>query len=89
MKQAKLTKGENELLRSYDRGEWRPVKDMASEMYRYKQIAAKSLRKSRRINIRLSEQDVHRLQVSALREGIPYQTFISSILHKYVSGLLR
>ncbi len=88
MIQAKLTKDEGELLRSYERGEWRPVKDMPAEMYRYKRMAKQSLRKGRRINIRLSDQDVHRLEVFALREGIPYQTLISSVLHKYVSGHL-
>ena len=88
MSQVKLTKEEDELLRSYERGEWRPVKDMPAEIIRFKQMAKKALRKGRRINIRLSERDVHKLQVSALREGIPYQTLISSVLHKYISGHL-
>ncbi len=88
MKQVKLTKDEEDILRSYERGEWRPVKNMPAEMHRYQQMAKQSLRKGRRINIRLSEQDVHRLQISALREGIPYQTLVSSVLHKYVSGHL-
>ena len=86
MGQVKLTKDEEEILRSYERGEWRPVKNMAAEIDRYKQMARQSLRKGRRINIRLSERDVRKLQISALREGIPYQTLISSILHKYVSN---
>ena len=76
-------------LRSYERGEWRPVKDMPAEILRYKEMARKSLRKGRRINIRLSERDVRGLQISALREGIPYQTLIASVLHKYVAGQLR
>ena len=88
MAEIKLSKEEKDLLQSYERGEWRPVKNMASEMSKYKQMARKALRKGRRINIRLSEQDVHRLQISALREGIPYQTLISSVLHKYVTGHL-
>ena len=89
MRQIKLTSEEGELLRSYERGEWRPVKDMPAEILRYKEMARKSLRKGRRINIRLSERDVRGLQISALREGIPYQTLIASVLHKYVAGQLR
>ncbi|MBF0486116.1 MAG: antitoxin [Candidatus Omnitrophica bacterium] len=88
MRQLKLTKDEQDILRSYERGEWRPVKNMQAEMLRFKEMAKRSLRKGRRINIRLSEQDVHRLQISALREGMPYQTLIASVLHKYVSGRL-
>ncbi len=88
MKQIKLAKDEQDVLNSYERGEWRSVKNMPGEMHKAKEMARKSLRKGRRINIRLSEQDVHRLQVTALQEGIPYQTLISSILHKFVSGRL-
>ncbi len=88
MNQFKLTKEEDEILRSYERGEWRSVKDMPSEIDRFKQMAKKALRKGRRINIRLSERDVYKLQISALREGVPYQTLISSVLHKYISGHL-
>ena len=88
MKPIKLNKDEQELLGSYERGEWRSVKNMSGEIHKAKEMARKSLRKGRRINIRLSEQDVRRLQVTALREGIPYQTLISSILHKFVSGRL-
>ena len=86
MGQVKLAQDEAEILRSYERGEWRPVKHMGAEIDRYKQMARQSLRKGRRINIRLSERDVRKLQISAWREGMPYQTLISSILHKYVLG---
>jgi predicted DNA binding CopG/RHH family protein len=88
MKQIKLTKEEQELVQSYEQGEWKPVKNMPAEIHKVKEMARKSLRKGRRINIRLSEQDLHRLQIKALREGIPYQTLITSVLHKYVTGHL-
>jgi predicted DNA binding CopG/RHH family protein len=86
MKQIKLDKEERELLTSYERGEWRPVRNMPGEITRYKEMAKKSLRKSRRINIRLVEKDLEKIQIYALREGIPYQTLISSVLHKYAAG---
>ena len=86
MKQVKLDKEEHGLSGSYERGEWRPVKNMPAEIIRYKEMARKSLRKSRRINIRLVEKDLEKIQIHALREGIPYQTLISSVLHKYATG---
>lgn len=86
MKQIKLDKEERELTASYERGEWRPVKNMPGEIARYKEMAKKSLRKSRRINIRLVEKDLEKIQIYAIREGIPYQTLISSVLHKYATG---
>ena len=88
MSPIKLTQEEDQMLRSYERGEWRPVKNMPSEIDRFQQMAKQALRKGRRINIRLSERDVYKLQISALREGVPYQTLISSVLHKYISGHL-
>ena len=86
MKQIKFEKDERKLAASYDRGEWRPVKNMPVEIARYKEMAKKSLRKSRRINIRLVEKDLEKIQIYAIREGIPYETLISSILHKYATG---
>ena len=88
MKQIKLDKEEREISASYEKGEWRPVKNMPSEISRYKEMARKSLRKSRRINIRLVEKDLEKIQINAIHEGIPYQTLISSVLHKYAMGKL-
>ena len=86
IRQNKLDKEERELLTSYERGEWRPVKNMPGEIARFKKMARKSLRKSRRINIRLAEKDLEKIRIYAMREGIPYQTLISSVLHKYATG---
>jgi predicted DNA binding CopG/RHH family protein len=61
---------------------------MTGEMNRYQKIARATLRKDRRINIRVSAKDLEEIQKRALEEGIPYQTLISSILHKYASGRL-
>ena len=84
----KLTKEEQELMASVEAGEWRSVKNLMGEKKRYALIARHTLRKDKRINIRISQRDLEGLQVKAVREGIPYQTLVSSVLHKYVAGQL-
>jgi predicted DNA binding CopG/RHH family protein len=85
---SKLKKDEQDLLESYEAGEWETVPDQSGEMERYRGYAAATFKKDRRINIRISSKDLEALQSRALREGIPYQTLVASILHKYVSGHL-
>lgn len=79
---------EEEILASVERGEWQPVPNSDKEVRRYSKYAEATLRKDKRINIRISERDLMRIQQKALEEGMPYQTLISSILHKYISGRL-
>ncbi len=79
---------EKEIVASYERDEWRPLKDPKTEMARLKQYARNTLQKNKRINIRLAERDLVNIQARAIEEGMPYQTLISSILHKYLSGRL-
>ena len=79
---------ERDLLESYERGEWVPVPDMEARIAEYQEAARTFLRKDRRVNIRLATNDLAALQSIALEEGIPYQTLMSSILHKYVTGRL-
>jgi predicted DNA binding CopG/RHH family protein len=81
-----LDSEEKALLESFDRGEWRPVKNKAAEITRLQKIARNTLAKNKRINIRLAERDLVGIQTRAVEEGMPYQTLISSILHKYLSG---
>jgi predicted DNA binding CopG/RHH family protein len=83
-----LDKEELEILESFERGEWHPVPDRENELERHRQYAEATLKKNRRINIRISDYDLNALRKYALKEGIPYQHFISGILHKYVSGML-
>ena len=85
---SKLNKSEHELLESVEAGEWRPVADQEAEVTKYREYAAATFKKDRRINIRISSKDLHAIQKRALREGIPYQTLVASILHKYVTGQL-
>ena len=83
-----LNKDEKEILASVERGEWKSVPKLKQEIALAKKAATNSLRKNARINIRLSSTDLEHLKLKAIYEGIPYQTLIASILHKYVSGHL-
>ena len=84
----KLDKDERELVKSFESGEWTSARERERETARYADYAAETFRKDRRINIRISTKDLEAIQKRALREGIPYQTLVASILHKYVSGQL-
>ena len=88
MRKIILKDEEKDILDSYDRGEWRPVKNQKQEIKKLQQYARNTLQKDKRINIRMSSKDLDQVQVIAAQEGIPYQTLISSIIHKYVSGYL-
>ena len=83
-----LTKEEKEILESYERGEWRPVKNMKAELAKLRKAARATLRKNMRVNIRLSAIDLEGVRRRAFEEGIPYQTLIASLIHKYVMGKL-
>jgi len=84
----KLTKDETELLESVERGEWKTVPNFKREAKKYRAAARATMRKDRRVNIRMTERDLVHYQKKAVEEGLPYQTFISSVLHKYINGRL-
>ena len=84
----KLTKEEKDILDSVERGEWKRIPNHKQETERYKQAARATLRKDKRVNIRMTERDLVHFQRTAVHEGLPYQTLISSILHKYINGRL-
>ncbi|MEK7407160.1 MAG: antitoxin [Acidobacteriota bacterium] len=65
------------------------MRRLEEERKRYARYAAATFRKDRRVNIRISSKDLEAIRKRALEEGLPYQTLISSLLHKYVSGRLR
>jgi predicted DNA binding CopG/RHH family protein len=79
---------EKDLMESIKRDEWQPVKDFDQENKKAVEAARNTLKKDKRINLRLSQKDYHRIQIKAIEEGIPYQTLISSIVHKYLNGSL-
>ena len=87
MKKVKLDKEEQKILDAYESGEFESV--MTDERRKsIEQTAAATFKKDKRINIRLSGRDLSAIKRRALEEGIPYQTLVASILHKYASGSL-
>ena len=88
MKKNKLDREEKEVLDSFERGEWMPVKDMAQQIARHQECASNTLRRNKRVSLRLSPKDFEQLQSMAAENGIPCQTLIASILRRYVSGRL-
>lgn len=83
----KLDTSEKEILSSFENGE---LESVASTESKQRLIAAarQTFKKDKRVNIRISGKDLELLQERALIEGIPYQTLMSSVLHKYVNGRL-
>lgn len=79
---------EVDLIAAYESGKLKPVATKA-ELTRLKAAARATAIKDRRVNIRLSAGDLQDIQVKALAEGMPYQTLIASILHRYVTGRLE
>jgi predicted DNA binding CopG/RHH family protein len=84
----KIDADEKKLLESVERGEWKSTGGKR-ERTRYSRYAKATFRKDRRLNIRLSSKDLEAIQKRALAEGLPYQTLIASLLHKYATGRLR
>lgn len=88
MSALKFQQNELKLLASYENEEWKSVKKIKEQKETYRAYARATFRKDKRVNIRISEKDLLDLQKVAIRQGIPYQTLISSVLHKFVSGAL-
>ena len=88
MRKYKLDREEKELLDSIQKGEWAPVANMKDMIDKYAKYAKNTLKKDQRISIRISKQDLIGIQSKAVDEGIPYQTLVTSLVHKYVSGHL-
>ncbi|MEA3231250.1 MAG: antitoxin [Thermodesulfobacteriota bacterium] len=79
---------EKDLMESIEHDEWQPVKNIDQEKERAIAAARNTLKKEKRINLRLTQKDYHQIQIRAIEEGIPYQTLISSLVHKYLNGSL-
>ena len=82
---SKLDAYEMKVLREFEKGRLKSVATK-TEFEKLKAAARATAIKDRRVNIRLSSIDLTDIQVKALEEGVPYQTLIASVLHKYVSG---
>jgi predicted DNA binding CopG/RHH family protein len=86
---SRLDRDERELLEAFEAGKLKRPPDAADIQKRHQKYAEAMFKKDARINIRLSSKDLRALQKKALAEGIPYQTLVASIIHKYVEGRLH
>ena len=84
----KLDNEEKEILNDYENDEYVEISDMGKEIENHTEYAKATFLKNKRINIRISQRDLEYIQRRALEEGIPYQTLIASLIHRYISGKL-
>ena len=84
-----LDRYEREMLAAYEKGALISLRPTKAQLAGFREAARSTFVKSRRVNIRLSAADLMDIQARAYEEGIPYQTLIASVLHKYVSGRLH
>ena len=83
-----LLKKEKELIKSIEKDEWKSISNLQKEIQYSKKMAAATLRKDKRMNIRMTKKDLEAIKIKAMEEGVPYQTLVTSIIHKFVSGKL-
>ena len=88
MKDFNLNSEEMELLESLESGEWNSVNNLEDEIQTHQNIAKNTLKKDKRVNFRMSSKDLEAIKTYAVEEGLPYQTLMSSVLHKFVTGRL-
>ena len=89
MKKMYLDDEERDLVESIERGEWKSVRNLQAEIKKHQEYARNTLRKDKRVNIRISARDLEALQTRAVEDGIPYQTLMASVLHRFVAGRLK
>lgn len=82
----KLDDFESEILSDFEQGKLKSIAPSKTDLAKFKAAATATFLKEKRVNIRLSSPDLMDIQARALEEGLPYQTLIASILHKFVSG---
>ncbi len=85
---SKMSAEEREILEKFERGELRTAASVESEIEAARQAARNTFNKTRRVNLRVTERDFGLAHARAREEGIPYQTLLSSVIHKYLSGRL-
>lgn len=84
----RLDRYEKRVLSAYERGELKSVVTSEASLRRYREYARATLTKNRRVNIRMSTVDLADIQARATEEGMPYQTLMASVLHKFATGRL-
>jgi predicted DNA binding CopG/RHH family protein len=85
---SKLDREEREILEAFDKGQLKRSRKAVAQIEEHRDVAEATFKKDTRINIRLSSRDLRAIQSRALKEGVPYQTLVSSVLHKFVDGQL-
>ncbi len=85
----RLDEEEQEILDSFENGSLKPAQNMTSLHVRLQEAAKNTLKKDKRVTNRISGKDLYEFQVLAIQDGIPYQTLMSRVLHKYASGQLK
>ena len=85
----RLSSEEREIVKAFEGNELRSPRDKSATMKKHREYATATFRKDRRVNVRISSRDLDALRKRALAEGIPYQTLIASVLHRFVEGRLR
>lgn len=81
-----LTQEEQEILDAFESGKIQPVPNAEEEIEKHRRYAAETLRKDKRISVRITSRDLSAIQKLAMSEGIPYQIFIAGVLHKFADG---
>ncbi len=82
----KLDKYENDLLNSFENNEWQSDKNLDKRKSDLQKYAKATIRKDKRVNIRISSHDLNEIKRIAINDGLPYQTLISSVIHKYINN---
>ena len=79
---------EQKLMESLEKDNWKPTKNLEGWKTLLSKTATNTLTKDQRMNIRISKKDLESIKLKAMEEGLPYQTLVASIIHKYVTGRL-
>jgi len=79
---------EKKLLESLEKDGWKSTKDIEGWKNLLSKSASETLAKDQRMNIRISKRDLDGIKLRAMEEGLPYQTLVAGIIHKYVTGRL-
>lgn len=79
---------EQEIIAAFEAGGLKSTRPGSDTLERHRSYARSTMSKEMRVNIRLSAKDLEDLKIRAMEEGIPYQTLVGSVLHKYVTGKL-
>ncbi|MDA2921820.1 hypothetical protein MYX07_00975 [Patescibacteria group bacterium AH-259-L07] len=89
MKYFDLNKDEKEILKDFETGKLKKIRQAKKQASRYQQYDRETLSKRKNINIRISDKDLQKIKAKAVEKGIPYQTLVSSILHQYSLGKIK